>query len=122
MLRSGGSDRRNPFIPSERNDPGDTVFTRIPSGASDCERFLLKLVSAAFAAVYATKPVDCRFVEWADTLTMRAHSAARSSGRAPRTQRTADIVPMSNVAAHSSSLVVSKPLTPTPTGPAAFPS
>ncbi len=51
---------------------------------------------------------------------MRAHSAARSSGNAARTHRTALSVPMSNVASHSSSSRASKPLMPTSTGPAAL--
>ena len=38
-------------MPAERNEPGDTVFTRIPSFASDAERFFVRLVSAALAAV-----------------------------------------------------------------------
>ena len=65
------------------------MLTRIPSGASDCARFLLRLVIAAFDAVYATRLGDWRRVEWAETFTIRAHAAARSSGSAARTQRTA---------------------------------
>ena len=38
-------------IPADTNDPGDTVFTRIPSGAKLSARFFDKLVKAAFAAV-----------------------------------------------------------------------
>jgi hypothetical protein len=38
-------------MPADANDPGETVFTRIPSGASDSERFFDRLVSAAFDAV-----------------------------------------------------------------------
>jgi hypothetical protein len=38
------------------------VFTRIPAGASASERFLLRLVSAAFDAVYATSSGDWRFL------------------------------------------------------------
>src|SRR5439155_10362853 len=105
-------------MPSERKEPGETVFTRISSGASESDRFLLTLVIAAFDAVYATSPGDCRFVECAEMLTIRAHSAARSIGRQARTQRTGLIVPISNVAAHSSSLNSSSVLeTPTSTGP-----
>src|SRR5262245_48707032 len=96
--REAGSDVRYPFIPSERNDPGDTVFTRIPSDASPSERFFDRLVIADFAAVYAMRSGDCRLVECADTLTIRAHSASRSKGSAARMHRTADIAPMSNVA------------------------
>src|SRR5262249_9996807 len=109
-----------PFNPSERNEPGDTVFTRIPSDARPSDRFFDRLVIADFAAVYAMRDGDCRFVECADTFTMRAHSASRNNGNAARMQRTADIAPMSKVAIHSSSSSASKPLTPTSTGPAAF--
>jgi len=59
-------------MPSERKDPGDTVFTRIPSLASEADRFLVKLVSADLTAVYATRPGDCLFVECAEIETMRA--------------------------------------------------
>ena len=38
-------------MPSDRNEPGDTVLTRMPSGASDSDRFFVRLVSAALAAV-----------------------------------------------------------------------
>ena len=37
--RDAGSDSKYPFIPGDRNDPGDTVFTRIPSGANPSDRF-----------------------------------------------------------------------------------
>src|SRR3954452_19160072 len=102
-------------MPSDRNDPGETVLTRMPSGASDCDRFLLILVMAALAAVYATNDGDCRFVEWADTLTILAQSAFRSSGRAARTQRTALMAPTSKVAYHSSSSSCSNGCRPTST-------
>ena len=36
--------------------PGETVFTRISSGANVSDRFLLMLVIAAFDAVYAINP------------------------------------------------------------------
>ncbi len=49
----------------------------MPSAASDRERFFVRLVRAAFDAVYAMSSADCRLVECAETLTMRAHSAAR---------------------------------------------
>src|SRR6266436_5072153 len=108
-------------MPSERNDPGETVFTRISSGASDSDRFLLMLVIAAFDAVYATSPGDWRFVEWAETLTIRPQSAARNIGRHARVHRTALIVPISKVAAHSSSVSASSDVfTPTSTGPTAL--
>ena len=32
-------------------EPGQTAFTRMPSGASDLARFLARLVTAAFDAV-----------------------------------------------------------------------
>ena len=35
-------------MPGELKDPGDTVFTRMPSPASDSDRFFETLVSAAF--------------------------------------------------------------------------
>src|SRR5262245_58977375 len=96
--RSDGNEVKYPFSPGDRNDPGDTVFTRIPSGANPKDRFFDRLVIADFAAVYAINPGDCRFVECADTFTIRAQSASRSIGNAARMHRTADIAPMSNVA------------------------
>jgi len=41
-------------MPCEAKEPGETALTRMPSGARDSERFFERLVSAAFAAVYAT--------------------------------------------------------------------
>src|ERR1700727_88269 len=96
--RSGGRDLRYPCIPSERKDPGETVFTRMPSLASDCDRFLVRLLRAALAAVYATRSGLCRFVEWAETLTTLANAPRRSNGRERRTVRTALKTPMSKVA------------------------
>jgi len=63
------------------------VFTKIPSAAREPERFLLRLVRAALAAVYATMLADWRLVEWAEMFTMRAHDAERRSGSAARTHR-----------------------------------
>ena len=40
-------------MPCDRNDPGETVLTKMPSGARVWLRFFEKLVSAAFDAVYA---------------------------------------------------------------------
>ena len=84
-------------------EPGLTVLTRMPSGASELARFFDTLDSAAFDAVYATSKGLWRWIEWAEKLTIRAHSAARSSGRAARTQRTAAISPSSKAASQSSS-------------------
>ena len=78
-------------MPSDRNEPGDTVFTRMPSAASDSDRFFVMLVSAAFDAVYATRSGDCRLVEWADTFTMRAHvGGAQQRQRGPHATRRAE--------------------------------
>src|SRR6185312_12462351 len=74
---------------SVMNVPGETVLTRMPSGASVWDRFLVILVNAALAAVYAISLGDCRCTEWAEMLTIRAQSAARSSGSAARQVRTA---------------------------------
>ena len=49
----------------------------MPSGASAWERFFVRLVRAALAAVYATRPGLCRRVEWAETLTIRANEPRR---------------------------------------------
>src|SRR5260221_12290002 len=101
-------------------DPGETVLTRIPAGASASERFLLRLVSAAFDAVYATSSGDWRRVEWAEMFTIRAHGARLSRGSAARTHRIALRGPISKVACHSASSRASKRPVPTSTGPAAF--
>src|SRR6266700_4967406 len=88
--RSAGStpaDFISRVIPVVTNAPGETVLTRISSFARDCERFFVTLVTIAFAAVYATRAGVWRFVEIAETFTIRAHSAARSNGSAARTQR-----------------------------------
>src|ERR1700677_2931211 len=85
---SGGRGRRYPCIPSDRKDPGETVFTRMPSEASDCDRFFVRLLKAALAAVYATRSGLCRFVEWAETLTTLANEPRRSKGSERRTGRT----------------------------------
>src|SRR5262245_11616423 len=74
------------------------------SGASVLARFFEMLVSADFAAVYETNPGACRFVECAETLTMRAQAAFRRSGSAARMQRTAAIAPMLKCAKKSSSV------------------
>src|SRR5262245_62184992 len=96
--RWAGNASRYPLSPGDRNDPGDTVFTRIPSGAKPSDRFFDKLVIADFAAVYAINPGDCRFVECADTFTIRAQSASRSIRTAARMHRTGHIAPRANVA------------------------
>src|SRR6476661_7733127 len=102
--------------PSDRKVPGETVFTRISSGARCSDRFLLMLVNAALAAVYAMRPAVWRLVECADTLTMRPHSAARIIGRHERTHRTALHAPISIAADHSSSVSCSMfPWLPGPT-------
>src|SRR5258708_13370787 len=81
--------------------PGETVLTRIPAGASASERFLLRLVSAAFDAVYATSSGDWRRVEWAEMFTIRAPGARLSRGSAARTHRLALRVPISKAACPS---------------------
>ena len=43
----------------------------------------------------------CRCVEWAEKLTIRAHSALRSKGSAERTQCTIPITPSSTACRHS---------------------
>ena len=59
-----------------------------------------------------------RLVECADTFTMRAHSAARSSGIAVRTQRIMPMAPSSIVSIQSAS--VRSSIDPRPAGPVAF--
>ena len=96
------------------------MFTKIPSAAREPERFLLRLVRAALAAVYATMLDDWRLVEWAEMFTMRAHDAERRRGSVARTHRAALTVPISKVACHSSSSTSSNNPIPTSTGPAAL--
>src|SRR5260370_42683742 len=101
-------------------DPGETVLTRIPAGASASERFLLRLVSAAFDAVYATSSGDWRRGGGAGMFTIRAHGARLSRGSAARTHRLALTVPISKGACRPASSRSSKRPGPTSTGPAAF--
>ena len=90
----------------------------MPSGASDWDRFFVRLLRAALVAVYATRSGLCRLVEWAETLTILANDPRRSRGSARRTVRTALSTPISKVARHSSSSSRSKGPIPTSTGPA----
>src|ERR1700679_1525437 len=84
------------------------------------ERFLVRLVSAFLAAVYATSEADCLFVDMAETLTMRAHSAFLSSGNAARIARTElRGIPL-KTSRQSESLYYSKLLIPPGNGPAAL--
>src|SRR5258708_13789019 len=99
-------------------DPGETVLTRIPAGASASERFLLRLVSAAFDAVYATSSGDWRRVEWAEMFTIRAHGARLSRGSAAPPPRIAPRGPKSKAAFHSAPSRPSKRPLPTLTAPA----
>src|SRR5690349_24850275 len=96
--------RRFSVNAADRNVPGLTVFTRMFSGASVRARFFEMLVRADFAAVYDTSPGAWRFVEWAETFTMRAQDAFRRSGSAARMHRTAAMVPMLKCAKKSSSV------------------
>ena len=88
--------------------PGHMQFTRMPSLARLFDRFFVTLLNAAFEAVYATIRGFCRWIECADNVTMRAHSAARSIGSAARIDRTPDIVPSANAASHCASSISSK--------------
>ncbi len=49
-----------------------------------------------------------RWIECADSVTMRAHAAARSIGNAARIDRTPDMVPKANAASHCPSSISSK--------------
>src|SRR5882757_2216361 len=108
-LPSTPTDAAQPTNDSEAMLPGDTTLTRISSLASSSDKFLETLVNAALAAVYAGRITLFHCVETAEKLTIRAHSALRSSGRAARTQRTMPITPSSKAWLHCSSLKSSKP-------------
>jgi hypothetical protein len=80
----------------------------ISSLASNSERFFDTLFTMTLAAVYAGSMTLCRWVECAEKLTTRAHSARRSRGSAERTQCTIPITPWSMAVRHWSSVSCSK--------------
>lgn len=51
-------------MPSEANEPGDPVVTRMPSAASHRDRFFDGLVRAALGGVWVTMSADWRLVAW----------------------------------------------------------
>src|ERR1700722_2648611 len=108
-LPSPPTDVAQPTNDSEAMLPGDTTLTRISSLASSSDKFLETLVNAALAAVYAGRMTLWRCVECAEKLTIRAHSAFRSSGRAARTQRTMPITPSSKAWLHCSMIAMRAP-------------
>src|ERR1700735_1318468 len=83
--------------------PGHTLVTRIPSLARLFDRFLVTLDRAAFDAVEAPMRGFCGWMNWAEKVTMRAQSAARSIGNAARIVRTPAMVPNVKAVAHSAS-------------------